>query len=249
MLDFTTGEILVAGSSIAVVVLLTVLGQFLYATDYISGEYARKFIHMLSAAWIASWMFFMEQSSIIAIGLFLIAGAFIARNLRHTLLKIPRNKIKKKSGVPTNILRKLLRLLDAVYSVRRPTYGEVGYGIGIVLAALITSNPYVFGLSIINLGFADGLAAVVGTKYGKRYFKILGAKKSRIGTYTCFVFVVLSGLLFWFIADTIDVSTFAVSLHVVSAGLIITCLELLGRKGLDNIFIPAATALLYSIAV
>lgn len=249
MFDLTVADLLVAITSLTVVALLVVLGQFLYATDYISGEYARKFIHMLSAVWVASWMFFMDKPLVIAIGIFLILGAFVARNLRHLILKIPRKNLKGKRGVTIGVARRILLLLDAVYAVRRPTYGEVSYGVGITLAALLSKSPEVFALSVVNLGFADGLAAVVGTKYGKNRFKIFGCTKSTAGTYACFAFAVASGYVFWKLVDTVDINMFVASLHIVLAALVITCLELIGRRGLDNILIPVATAVMYSMVI
>ena len=220
--QFSLIEFLYAGLSLGGVGLLTILGQFLYQTNYIDGEYARKFIHMLSALWIASWRFFLPWELV---------------NLMAALLGI---------GV---IIARRLSLLDAVFKVDRPTKGEISYAVAIGLSAIFFRAPELFALCIINLGFADGLAAIVGTKYGSGKHKVLGMTKSYSGSFACFVFAVASGLGFYIFATDTNVLQLGVALHVLAAAAAITAAELVGYKGFDNISIPVITGILYMSVV
>ena len=114
-----------------------------------------------------------------------------------------------------------LKVFNSVHAVRRATYGEISYAIAIALAAILFSNPAVYALAIINLGFADGLAAIVGTRYGKKKYKILGATKTAAGFVAAFLFAVLSGAIFWQVASfSLDVSSLAIVVHILlTAGL------------------------------
>ena len=208
-----------ASLSLAVVGLLILLGQYLWAKKYLRGEYSRKFIHMLSALWIASWRFFLPFEAVVMMAITMMAGV---------------------------IVTKRLKILRSVYSVRRPTNGELSYGLGIALTALLFREPAVYALAIVNLGIADGLAAIIGKKFGKRRYRVLGARKTFIGTAACFLFAIFSGALFWKLA-TVDPSfsrEYAIG-HIMLSSLLIAAAELFGQKGLDNVMIPLITGIAF----
>ncbi|OVE78538.1 hypothetical protein BVY00_02540, partial [bacterium G20] len=52
--------------------------------------------------------------------------------------------------------------------IKRQTYGGVLFAVAIILCALLTHVKIFFALAILHLSLADGLAAVIGTAYGKR---------------------------------------------------------------------------------
>lgn len=143
-------------------------------------------------------------------------------------------------------LFKRLRIFKSIYTVKRVTYGEVSYAAGIALAAILFKQPEVYFLAIINLGFADGLAAIVGRKFGKgRKNKLLGVK-SFAGSSACFLFALTSGALFWNLVQLApEVNTDIGALYVFLAAIIIAAAELFADKGVDNIIIPLVTGLIF----
>jgi dolichol kinase len=117
-----------------------------------------------------------------------------------------------------------------------------------VLLALLFKNTIIFAAAMLELGVADGLAAVIGTRYGKKTrFKVLGQTKSRHGTATFFICSL--AIIFWAVYslhssligfDVVGILvTFALSVGV---SLTLTAAELVGVKGSDNITVPFIAA-------
>ena len=211
-------DILLAVAVLAIVGLIVLSGQFLYQRRYMRGEYARKFIHMALAAWVATWRIFLSQSMVVGLAIFM---AVIV------------------------VILKRFKLFKAMPAVRRTTYGELSYAVAIGLTAAFFQAPELYALAIINLGFADGLAAVIGTRYGKKKRKVFGATKTNAGFYAAFLFTILSGSVFWQFAVAGDQASIFIATHVfIVAGLVAT-VELLGQRGIDNILIPMVTGLAF----
>lgn len=208
------------GLSLAVVGLLTLLGQFLWQKKILQGEYSRKFTHMTSAAWIASWRYFFDIKVVVAMAVILLLGVYITKHLKW---------------------------FKSIYAVGRITYGELSYAVAIAMSALLFERPAVFALAIINLGFADGLAAIIGKKYGGKRYRVFAGYKTVAGTAACFLFALISGAVFWYAVDTVTGTSLAyMAIYTIGAGLAITLGELAGQKGLDNLAIPLITGLAYS---
>lgn len=62
--------------------------------------------------------------------------------------------------------------------IGRASYGDMLMALAISLSAFITNNKVFFMIAILLLAISDGLAAVIGSAYGKRWsYKVLGYKK------------------------------------------------------------------------
>lgn len=143
---------------------------------------------------------------------------------------------------------KRIKIFRSIYTVKRPTYGEVSYAAGIGLTAFLFHEPAVYCLAILNLGIADGLAAVIGRKFGRcnKKSKVFGIK-SFAGSSACFLFALASGAVFWTtveLAPTVNPEIGIV--YVTAAALIIAAAELFADKGIDNIIIPVVTGIIFS---
>jgi dolichol kinase len=105
---------------------------------------------------------------------------------------------------------------------------------------LITHDKAIYAASLLQMSLADGFAAVIGTRYGNRQkYLVFGYTKSVLGT-TTFLIVSLVVLM-----------AFSHYAHVyLGLGLIAgiaaaaTIIENLAIRGLDNILVPLAVALL-----
>ncbi|MEM3179527.1 MAG: SEC59/DGK1/VTE5 family protein [Archaeoglobaceae archaeon] len=108
-----------------------------------------------------------------------------------------------------------------------------------ILAFFLFERCDAISMGIVAMSYGDGFASLIGTKYGKRKFSIFGATKS------------LEGSLAMFLAS---VAMFAViqlyygaemSILILLLALIATIIEAITPKGLDNLSVSIAIALLY----
>jgi len=114
-------------------------------------------------------------------------------------------------------------------------HGTVYFTISMFLmAALSFFVPklfFPFGIGIICLSCGDGMAAVVGSKFGKNSKRIIG-NKSMVGTITCIVSSILCTIFLCYYEGT-HLSI----LKILCIGLFTGALELLSGK-YDNFAIP-----------
>lgn len=213
-------DILYGASALAIVAIMLLFSQYLWKKKRVRGERSRKLVHILSSAWIALWRLFIPQPLVILMGVGLFMGVFVSRRLK---------------------------LFRSIYTVRRPTYGEMTFATGVILTAIFFKEPAVYGLAILNLGLVDGLAAIVGREYGsKSRFKVFGSTKSIAGTLTAFQMALITGICFWLFAADIESFSLAFMLgHILFSSALITVAELVGYRGFDNVLIPIVTGLLF----
>lgn len=113
-----------------------------------------------------------------------------------------------------------------------------GHGLGLVyyaiswtvLAILFFDQPWIIAVGIAAMSYGDGMASLVGMKYGKIKYNLTGDTKSLEGSLT--MFVVLIGML-WVVLTYYAVP--ANPLVIVAVALVATIFEGLTPKGLDNI--------------
>jgi phytol kinase len=144
--------------SLAFIFILLVLSSFLWNKNYVRLEVARKSVHIVVGTFIAFWPFYMSFEIIQWLSLAMLVVVLAS---------------------------KYWSLFPSIHSVARNTWGEVLFPVGVGISALLTSSPWIFMAAVLHMSLADGLAAVVGTTFGKKNgYKILGQHKSLIGTFT-----------------------------------------------------------------
>lgn len=204
--------------AIGVVLALLIFNEYWWHRRKVHGELSRKFIHITVGSFVAFWPFFLPWHIIQ-----LISVAFLV----------------------VVALSKYLRIFQAIHSVQRPTWGEVYFALAVGLTTLITHNKWVYMTALLQMSLADGLAAIVGVRYGKRHhYLVLGHAKSLIGTATFFVVSLglLIGFSYWS-GDTLA------ALFVIGVASVVTLIENLGVRGLDNLLIPLFVAGALSLVV
>jgi len=192
------------------VFLILVTDEILWRFRVVRGEVSRKLVHIWVGTYIAIWPFIMGWEAIQ-----LLAAAMLV------VISISRQ----------------FRIFKGIHNVKRRTYGEYFFPISVGLCALITDSKWIFMASILHLSLADGLAALVGTRFGKRtYYRIFGQNKSWVGTGT---FLLLSGYII-FVAVAGDIGDFAsVSpLVVIWLPLLATAAEGVAVYGTDDLLVP-----------
>ena len=117
-------------------------------------------------------------------------------------------------------------------------YFPISLLILVTLTFGVTNNPLIGAIGILTLGYGDGLAAAIGSKWGKRKL-IYG--KSVEGSLTMF----LATFIVTFILLAFNFSLpIALSVALVLA-IAATLIELYTPKGLDNLTVPLFTSLIY----
>lgn len=204
----------ILGFSLAVgIVFVLVCGSEIYWRQYKThGELSRKFIHITVGSFIATWPFFLTWGQIQ-----LLSGALIL----------------------VIALSRYLNFFKAIHSVDRTTWGEFFFAAAVLTTSLITHDKFIFATAILQMSLADGLAAVVGTKYGKKSrYLVAGHAKSLTGTMT---FVIVSLLLLAWYGLGADVTLEPVVLLAIAFGA--AAIENLGIFGLDNLLVPVLVAM------
>ncbi len=148
--------------------LIVFVSEILWRNKYLSAEGSRKFTHILSGTFIASWPLFINMSQVRVMCLWLLLGILLSR-----------------TG----------HILRSIHSVQRKTWGDILFPVGIGLTALLTQNPWIFAVAVLHLALADGLAATMGTAYGQsNRFKVFDETRSLVGFLTFMIvsFVILT---------------------------------------------------------
>lgn len=199
--------------SVLAVLLVLILSEFGWRKHLLDNEVGRKFVHISVGSFVAFWPFFLSWQAIRWLSLaFLIVVVISSR----------------------------LKLLRAINSVQRPTYGEVFFAITVGLLTFITHDRAVYAAALLQMSLADGFAAIVGTRFGRdNKYHVLGHTKSVAGTVT---FIVVSVLLLvgYNIFNSHGVSVTTILLASIGAAL----LENISPLGLDNLTVPLYIGLL-----
>lgn len=196
--------------TLLIVALLLVANEVWWRKQKIHNELNRKFVHITVGSFVAFWPYFLSWNTIRILSIAFLVGV---------------------------VLSKYLGIFKAIHSVTRPTWGEVYFALAVGLTTFITDKPAIYAAALLQMSFADGLAAVVGTRYGKgNDYTILGAHKSLVGTGTFLIcsYVVLLGVAVF--------STPISLLACLGLAIVTTFLENIADQGLDNLVVPLLVA-------
>ena len=177
------------------------------------GEFSRKFVHVTVGSFVAFWPFFLSWRQIEILSLAFAVCVAIS---------------------------KALNIFTALHSVQRPTWGEFCFALAVGLVALITHDKWIYMAAVLQMSLADGLAAVVGVRFGRRSSYIfLNRTKSIVGTATFFV----TSLLILIAYEHFSGAHPAAAL-IVGVAVFASLLENVSVNGLDNLLVPVVVALL-----
>jgi phytol kinase len=174
-------------------------------------EFSRKFIHITVGTFAAFWPYFLSWNEIMFLSLaFLIVVS----------------------------ASQFIGLFKAIHSVERPTWGEVCFAITVGVLAALTPEPLIFTAALLHISLSDGLAALVGIKFGRgNEYKVFGHKKSRAGSAAFFgsSLAILGGYAFL----SVDAPHLLILLGLAAAA---TALENVAVRGIDNLAVPLLIA-------
>jgi len=202
---------------IYVAIMLIVTEKILHKYPSIS----RKVLHIMVGN-VAFLLPIFQTKEVMA---FLAAGPFII----FTFLMSPHTPIKSIRGKT---------------SAAGHSMGLVYYSITwTVLAYVFFDNMVVIAIGILAMSYGDGFASIIGTKFGKRKFNIFGDEKSYIGSFSMFVFTLITmivAVLFYEISLTFQHFMFLSLIALVGA-----VIEGITPRGFDNLSVPFVISFLY----
>lgn len=154
-------------------------------------------------------------------------------------------------GIGASIVASIVTLLSYIFpilpginSVGRQSLGTFFYAasVGILVAGFwYVQQPQYAAIGMMVMCWGDGLAALVGQRFGQHKYKLLGAQKSWEGSLTMVLvsFLVCSLILLCVFGNLWQ--TWIVSLAV---AVVATSLEAFSFLGIDNLTVPLGSAAL-----
>jgi phytol kinase len=137
-----------------------------------------------------------------------------------------------------------LPILPGINSVGRQSLGTFFYSVsfGILIAWFwYLQQPQYAALGILIMTWGDGLAALIGQRFGKHKYKVFGTEKSWEGSLTMMLVSYVVSSLILVGTQGNSWQTWAVSLVV---AFIATGLEAVSFLGIDNLTVPLGSAAL-----
>lgn len=127
------------------------------------------------------------------------------------------------------VLRKY-QALKSLYKIKRRSWGEIAFTLGVMLTAMLAQLDKVYIVTILILGLSDTIANLIGTKWGG--LKILYTKKTYVGSIS---FALTTSLILFLAGFTTET--------VIIVSLLATITEAFSTNGADNITIPLVVVL------
>ncbi len=153
-------------------------------------------------------------------------------------------------GITASILASAVTLLSykfpilpGINSVGRQSLGTFFYAvsIGLLINWFWLQQPHYAVLGVLVMTWGDGLAALIGQRFGKHLYQIWGMNKSWEGSLTMvLISFIVSSLIFLGVQGNVW-QTWVVSIAV---ALVATSLEAFSKFGIDNLTVPLGSAAL-----
>jgi phytol kinase len=192
---------------------ILIFNEFWWRKLKIPNEFSRKFVHISVGCFVAFWPFYLAWGTIelLSVAFFVVV-----------------------------LLSKYLKLFRAIHSVQRPTWGELYFAASVGIIALLTHNKWIYAAALMQMALADGLAAIIGLRFGNRQnYLVFNHTKSVIGTITFFVTSVIILLVFNRFSNIV-----LAPLWIFIASLSASLLENIAVMGLDNLLVPLVVTIL-----
>ena len=133
-------------------------------------------------------------------------------------------------------------LLPGINSVGRKSLGTFFYALSIGLLIVCfwpIQQPQYAAIGILTMTWGDGLAALIGQRFGQHPYQIWGEKKSWEGSLAMLVvsYAVCAGILY-----SVQGAVMATWAIAAAAAITATALESASKYGIDNLSVPLGTA-------
>jgi phytol kinase len=194
---------------LAVLFLVLLSGEILQRNHKIGGEVSRKFTHIFTGITLVISASFLSASQLLLICMMLLVGIFLAETT--------------------------VNLIHSVDTVKRKSIGTYLYPLGIGIVLFVSGDLQLFKAVTMQMALADGFAALIGSRWGRKRYHVLGGDKSYLGSFAYFAFSLAIFIGFGY--------NLGVAIIVAIVG---TGLEAMLAYGLDNLALPLLSALIIS---
>lgn len=143
-----------------------------------------------------------------------------------------------------NYLSLKTKLFAAMETDERKSYGTVYYPIALLLLTLIfyDIDRVSLAVGVMALAWGDGMAAVIGRKYGKIRYRVFSNTRSIEGSFAMLIF---SFLVITILLTTLgNYDLFVAAREAVILAFAAAILELITDRDFDNLTIPLGVAAL-----
>ena len=146
------------------------------------------------------------------------------------------------------ILSYLIPILPSIESVGRRSFGTLFYAISMgVLAGCFWQNyPQYAVIGILVMAWGDGMAAIIGQRFGKHKYRVGQVTKSWEGSLAMAAAAAIVTGVILVVVEGNSWQTWTISFVVASVA---TVLEAFSKLGVDNLTVPVASGFLCFFAV
>jgi phytol kinase len=139
-----------------------------------------------------------------------------------------------------------LPLLPSINNVNRQSWGTCFYAMSIgILIALFwpIGKPEYAVLGVLIMSWGDGLAGLIGQRFGQHRYLLWGSKKSWEGSITMAIVSTIMTLLV-LLPNANNPQVWPIALIATIVGVASAGLETWGKWGIDNLTVPIGSAIL-----
>ena len=137
----------------------------------------------------------------------------------------------------------IIPILPSIESVGRKSFGTLFYAIsmGVLAACFWQDSPQYAVIGILVMAWGDGMAAIIGQRFGRHTYQVGQITKSWEGSLAMAVTAsVVTGLILLFVWGN-SWQAWTISLVV---AVVATMLEAFSKLGIDNLTVPLASGFL-----
>jgi phytol kinase len=138
------------------------------------------------------------------------------------------------------------RFLPSINDIDRTSHGSILYPVVVYACFLLyvasQQGLIVFYLPILILAICDPVAALVGKRYPRGVYRVLGSKKTLSGSLAFFAVCILVTTLAFYSFDITSTAYPSHPGHMILIPMVAAAAEAVGVKGTDNLTIPASVA-------
>ena len=134
----------------------------------------------------------------------------------------------------------IIPILPSIESVGRKSFGTLFYAIsiGILSACFWQTSPQYTVIGILIMAWGDGMAAIIGQRFGKHIYKIGNITKSWEGS------LAMAGASFTvaeLVLLSVEGNSWQILLVSIVVAVIATILEAFSKLGIDNLSVPLSS--------
>ena len=208
-----------------IIVYVYVIAIFIIAEKVLKSrpEFSRKFLHIMVGNMIFAMPFF-SNPWVMIIGLTLPASIGTFLLTEYSPIKIENSMTE--SGHALGLF-----FYSAIWTILLIVFGN---------------SLWIVALAIVPLVYGDGFAALIGIKFGKVKFSVFGSTKSLEGSLSMFVVTSVMSVFVWMVFTSIGYAMPEFNIvYILLISAVATLCEAFSYGGIDNLTVPALTAILY----